>query len=290
MRVFVTGLTGTLGTALARFHAARGDGVWGCARNESRAVEWLAAYSRLATLYVTGADALADPWSDAGRLLPSMDRVYHCAAMKHVDLCESHPSEAVEANVRLTATVTGACRSAEVTAVHISSDKACLPGGVYGATKLLAERVALREGAAVVRMVNIVGSSGSVFEGWRKAVDDGLPVKLTNAKMTRYFISIADAARFIVQEAIPGVVVVPKHVRAAVMGRVAEAVGRVELVGMRPGETLHQHLVAPEEAMVTGETRSVLMPEGRLGGVCSEDAERWDPAELLALAGVPCRS
>lgn len=151
-------MTGTLGTALMRHH--EGDAVFGCSRSEERARAWLADHGRAATLFLADAASLADPSSDVGRLLPTLDRVYHCAAMKHVDLCEANPVECHRQNVERTAVVSAACKLAGVPLVFVSSDKACLPEATYGASKLLAERVALREGAAVVRFGNLIGSSG----------------------------------------------------------------------------------------------------------------------------------
>lgn len=296
MRVFVTGISGSLGSALALLHAGRGDQVWGCSRSEERAVAWLRQHRNVGTLFLANASSLADRHSDAGRLLPSMDRVYHAAAMKHVDTCEAQPAEAVAQNVGLTAVVASACREAGVGLVFVSSDKACLPQGVYGATKLLAERVVLREGGAVVRLGNLIGSSGSVFAAWAGAVRARERVSLTDPDMTRYFLPVDVAARFLAESAEPGKVVIPDPLRAAVMGELAKAVAGplVTVVGRRPGETLHQWLAAPGERVKRGNgavlhaRRLVLAHDGEplADGLCSATAERWDTGELLRAAGV----
>lgn len=291
MRVFITGLSGTLGTAVAALHHARGDQVWGCSRSESRAVEWLERNARVGTLYVCDAGALADGRTDAGRLLHSMDRVYHCAALKHVNICEEQPEEAFRQNVGVTAAVAVACKEAGVPLVFVSSDKACLPTGVYGLTKLAGEKIALRHGAAVVRLGNLIGSSGSVFQAWREAREKGGRVRLTDPEMTRYFLSVPLAAEFLAGYAVPGRVSVPSWLRAACMGEVARAVAgsarEVETVGPRPGETRHQWLVAPGERL-SGDNGRLVLGEGPAHGpgLSSERAERWDVKELLAAAGV----
>lgn len=294
MRIFITGITGTLGTTLAKLHHCQGDQVWGCARNESRAVEWLRSYGYTSTLFVGDASRLADLTTDMGRLLPSLERVYHCAAMKHVDICERQPTESVAQNVTLTKTLATACKWHETEFILISSDKACLPQGVYGATKLLAERVALQEGAAVVRLGNLIGSSGSVFHLW-KNLQPGEPIKVTNRKMTRYFIPVENAAKFISSQNQPGLVVIPNPLPAVEMGEVADAIAKIKSscaveIGNRLAETQHQWLVAPQEPYTISEDKSklVLTKDGYTShsGLCSHTAPRWDVEELLVAAGI----
>lgn len=295
MRVFITGLTGTLGTALARLHAGRGDQVFGCSRSEAAAVAWLKDNGRLATHYLGDAGDVAYPCSDVGRLLPTVDRVYHCAAMKHVDLCEQQPAEAFRQNVQVTEAVAHRCDQLGVPLVVVSTDKACLPTGVYGATKLLAEKISLKHRAAVVRLGNLIGSSGSVFAAWREAREKGNRVRLTDPDMTRFFLSVPAAAQFTADRHEPSRVVIPDPLRAVRMGDAAKAVAgssrEVELVGPRPGETRHQWLVAPGETVRAEDAhcgRYVLDESGTplVNGLSSEWAGRWDTAELLAAAGV----
>lgn len=292
MRVFITGLSGSLGTALAALHHSRGDTVWGCARSEATAVRWLADHWHLATLYVCDAADLAKRCTDAARLLPSMDRVYHCAAMKHVDLCEQQPEEATYQNVVLAGLVAGACHDAGVPLVFAGTDKACMPSGVYGATKLIAERITMRLGGAVVRLGNLVGSSGSVFARWREQAARGAAITLTDPDMTRYFIGVDEAARFMADLCRPECVTIPRGMKAVRMGDVARVVSRgdeVRVIGRRPGESLHQWLISPDEAFHADPERFVLDGEGsrcHAGGISSQDAPPWDVGELLALAGV----
>lgn len=291
MRVFLAGITGTLGSALAHLHHTRGDQVFGCSRNEVAAVAWRVFHPDLAAgLLVADAACLADPKTDVSRLLPTMDRVYHLAALKHVDVCERHPDEAYRQNVELTTIVSAACASAGVPLVFASSDKACLPQGVYGATKLLAERVVLARAGAVVRLGNLIGSSGSVFQLWRDAVARGERIKLTDPEMTRYFIPVEEAAAFMADRAVAGCVATPYPMRAARMGDVAEMIAgrsKVDVIGRRDGETQHQWLIAPGEGMTRG-VGCVLLGgwDKWSAGVSSESSSRWCPRELLEAAGV----
>lgn len=134
--------------------------------------------------------------------------VLHAAAHKHVPLSEDHPREAVRNNligsinaVRA-AIATGASRF-----VLISTDKAVSPRSVMGATKRLAEIAVQREaadaglGCAVVRFGNVLGSSGSVLEIWSREIRDGGPITITDRRMTRYLMTIPEAAGLVLQAA-----------------------------------------------------------------------------------------
>src|ERR1017187_6044126 len=216
MMVFITGLTGTLGTAIAKVHRDRGDVVVGCARSEAKAVEWLRENPDLAILRLCDAKDL-----EQRTMLDGVNKLYHCAAMKHVDMCESDILEAVQQNVHLVDSVSKACYSARIPMVHISTDKACSPCGVYGATKLIAERIALQRGATVVRFDNLIGSSGSVFQLWKQSMDRGQRIRLTDRRMTRFFIPVREAAEYVIS--VPHRDCTFPTMKAACMGDVASA-------------------------------------------------------------------
>jgi UDP-N-acetylglucosamine 4,6-dehydratase len=291
MRVFATGLAGSLGTALARLHHARGDQVFGCSRDETRAVEWLSQNAHLGTLLMADCAALLYPLHDVRSIARTCDVVYHLAAAKHVDLCEQNPETAYLQNVGRTMNVIQFCDEAGIPLVFVSSDKACLPASVYGATKFLAEKMVLRSGGAVVRLGNLIGSSGSVFAKWAKAAQEGEEIEVTDPSMTRFFIPIEDAARFIATQSLPGKVMFPP-MRAARMGDVVDWLRKltsvaVRTVGTRPGESLHQWIAAPGD-MVKSERGRCVLGEGErlLAGWSSELAEPWGPEELLEAAGI----
>lgn len=287
MKVFITGITGTLGSALAELHLARGDKVYGCGRSESKGVEWQKAHPA-ARLFVGQAGNLAVRDSECRLHLYGCDRVYHLAALKHVDVCERQPWEATRNNVDLTQAVATVCEQTGIPLVFASTDKACLPEGVYGSTKLIGERIVLARGGAAVRLGNLIGSSGSVFRTWWSQTEANEPITLTDPTMTRYFIPVAAAALFMADRALPGRVAAPV-MKAATMGAVALqlAGGNVRIVGLRPGETQHQWLAAPQEPVTACKERIVL-GEGvpTAAGLCSAWAQPWDVAELLQHAGV----
>lgn len=288
MRVFITGITGTLGTELARYHAEQGDIVSGCCRSEHRMANWIAANGNLAKAYLGDCLTLDDPTSDIHDELVYADHVYHCAALKHVDICERQPVEAYRQNLRACDIVSRVCQQQEIGLTFISTDKACLPQGVYGATKLLGERIVISRGGAVVRFGNLIGSSGSVFQKWAESARRKEPISLTDYDMTRYFISTKAAARFAAENSLTGFVRIP-NMKAAQMGHIARALQcRINVIGRRPGETQHQWLVAPGESLLDGESSDTLtIGPGKtvVGGLSSQNAHRWSTAELLQIAG-----
>lgn len=256
MRVFITGMTGTLGTAIMLLHWERGDQVTGCSRNEEKAKQWKRR-NPYCELQVRDAKHLFRQHLD------QYDRVYHCAAMKHVDVAEQNPLEACKQNIDLTAHIVN-----ERT-VFISSDKACQAANIYGYTKAIGERIALQAKSAVVRFGNLIGSSGSVLQLWRDAKE----LTLTDPDMTRYFLPIREAAKFAVDDALFGQVRTPTTMKVVRMGDLAAAFDKpCKVTGPRPGETKHQWLVAPGE-VVNGKVWSE--------GLRSDTAPRWDAKELL---------
>lgn len=140
-----------------------------------------------------------------------IDTIYHCAAYKHVPLVEANPLEGIRNNVMGTKAVADAALKTGVERfVLISSDKAVRPTNVMGATKRWAEFVirhygdlAQQKGAAQsfssVRFGNVLGSNGSVVPLFREQIAAGGPVTLTDENMTRYFMSIREAAELIIQ-------------------------------------------------------------------------------------------
>jgi FlaA1/EpsC-like NDP-sugar epimerase len=213
-----------------------------------------------------------------------MDRMYHCAAMKHVNLCEESPHEAALQNVAYTEAVALTCIEHNVPMVFASTDKACMSQGVYGATKLIAERIVLKYGGSVVRLVNLIGSSGSVFQVWKQQIKEGKPITITDPEMTRYFMPVHTATQFMAEHSMPGKVVIP-YCQSVKMGSVANAMGcnNVSVIGFRPGEVCHQWLVSPGEVAQNSLHKIILSQGERWGkGLSSESGPFWNMSELLS--------
>jgi FlaA1/EpsC-like NDP-sugar epimerase len=197
------------------------------------------------------------------------DVVFHAAAHKHVPMLEAHPAEAVRTNVLGTANLLAACRATDVpTFVFISTDKAVRPSSVMGASKHLAEQLVLASGReaggayCAVRFGNVLGSRGSVIPTFMRQIRAGGPVTVTDARMTRFFMSTREAVQLVLQAAAMAqrgevfmlemgepveILDLAKRMIRMAGRRVGEDV-EVRVIGARPGEKLEEQLWLPEEA------------------------------------------
>lgn len=210
------------------------------------------------------------------------DVVLHAAAYKHVPLMELEPAEAIKNNVLGTVQVIEACANHAVERfVLISTDKAVAPVNIMGLTKALAERVmldAVQRGllnAVAVRFGNVLGSRGSVIPIFEEQLRHGGPLTVTDASVTRYFMTIPEAARLVLQaQAIgrPGdifVLEMGEPVRIADLARkmiaLAGVPADIEYVGLRPGEKLHEVLVNECETLMPTEREKIQRVERPTG-------------------------
>jgi FlaA1/EpsC-like NDP-sugar epimerase len=192
--------------------------------------------------------------------------IFHAAAYKHVSLCEANPCEALKNNVfGLMNLLTCADECGCDDFVLISTDKAVKPGGVMGCTKRLGEMILgarpfARMRCLSVRFGNVFGSQGSVVPIFQDQIRRGMPVTVTHAEMTRYFMTIPEAAHLLVQAYGVGdngdilVLDMGEPVRIVdLAGTLIRGFGRseneveIEYIGMRPGEKLHEELFYDSE-------------------------------------------
>lgn len=186
-----------------------------------------------------------------------VNTVYHAAAYKHVTMCERNRRAAERVNVDGTKmTVTRAKALGVQTLVVISSDKAVHPACWMGKTKAKAETVARKAGYCAVRFCNVAGSSGSVIPLFKEQIAKGLPVTVTDAEATRYFISIEDAARLVIEAGALSkggetfVLEAGKPIKIVDLARELGAT-EIKFIGLRPGEKLHEELYAGKPVATT---------------------------------------
>ncbi|MEQ9405270.1 MAG: polysaccharide biosynthesis protein [Cyclobacteriaceae bacterium] len=186
-------------------------------------------------------------------LLKGKDLVIHAAAIKHVVIAEKNPSECKKTNVEGTRNVVLACLEQGVKkALLISTDKAVNPISVYGRSKQVAEQIFLTGNSksesefGVIRLGNILGSRGSVFELFKEQKSQGL-MKVTHQDATRFYITPEDASDFVLNSLIEidtNTIKSPKMKAFRVLD-LAKSVApdcRIEIVGLRPGDKLHEEL------------------------------------------------
>lgn len=199
------------------------------------------------------------------RAMAGIDYVIHAAAMKHVHIAEYNPDECIKTNVGGAQNVVSACLISNVErVVALSTDKACAPINLYGATKLTSDKLFVAANNirgnnpirfSVVRYGNVMGSNGSVIPYFIKKKDEGkLPI--TDPNMTRFNISLqggVDMVMHALEHAWGGEIFVPK-IPSYRITDVADAVApdcEQVVVGIRPGEKVHEEMITPSDSLYT---------------------------------------
>jgi len=205
---------------------------------------------------------------DQGRLERAMhgvDIVIHAAALKQVPACEYNPMEAVKTNILGSSNIIEAALDARVEKVMaLSTDKAVSPINIYGATKLSAEKLFVQSNAyaagtatrfSCVRYGNVVGSRGSVIPIFINQRATG-KLTITDERMTRFWLTLEQGVRFVIrctEDMQGGEVFVPKipSTRIVDLAKVIAPQAEIEVIGIRPGEKLHEVLINEDEARST---------------------------------------
>jgi len=199
------------------------------------------------------------------RAFNGVDYVIHAAAMKHVHIAEYNPDECVKTNVGGAENVIKAALNCGVSkVVALSTDKACAPINLYGATKLTSDKLFIAANNfkgtqdirfSVVRYGNVMGSNGSVMPFFLKRRDTGnLPI--TDPRMTRFNISLADGVKMVLyalEYAWGGELFVPK-IPSYRITDLAQAIGpecNYPVVGIRPGEKIHEEMITSSDSFTT---------------------------------------
>jgi UDP-N-acetylglucosamine 4,6-dehydratase len=193
----------------------------------------------------------------------NIDVVFHCAALKHVDICQFNPLECKRTNVDGTINAIAAAKDSRVKHfIFSSTDKAIDPINTYGKAKALAEDLVLSSNNpdvqgttkfCVYRWGNVVGSQGSVIPLFVKSLRERGEVDITHPEMTRFWLTLDSAVDFMLSTymkadrdramVIPNLAAAPVTDVVRVLANLMRVMYRTNIVGMRPGEKLHESLV-----------------------------------------------
>jgi len=264
-KILITGGTGSLGQALTnRLLSCNVEQIRIFSRNESKQIDMESKFADSRLRFLIG------DVRDLPRLIRAMediDIVFHAAALKHVPIVEYNPFEAIKTNVHGSQNVIDACLHENVEkAICISSDKAVSPLNTYGATKLLMEKLFVtasnylniekyRTKFFVVRYGNVLGSSGSVIPKFIQQIKNNQKITITDPNMTRFSITMDEALDFIFDATKYGKgseTFIPK-LRAYSINDLKQSLVEIlqntdeSIVGIRPGEKLHETLINNEE-------------------------------------------
>ena len=199
------------------------------------------------------------------RALNGIDYVIHAAAMKHVHIAEYNPDECVKTNIGGAENVVQACLANGIKkVVALSTDKAAAPVNLYGATKLVSDKLFIAANNirgwnpitfSVVRYGNVMGSNGSVIPFFLKKRNEGV-LPITNREMTRFTITLVDGVDMVLhalEHAWGGELFVPK-IPSYRITDVAKAIGpdcTQKVVGLRPGEKIHEEMITTSDSFYT---------------------------------------
>lgn len=209
------------------------------------------------------------------RAMNGTDIIVHAAALKHVPVCEYNPIDAMKTNVEGAINVIDAAIDNSVEKVmNISSDKAVYPINLYGATKMVGEKLFIQSNSytgakktmfSCARYGNVIGSSGSVVPLFNEQKSTG-EVTITDEKMTRFWIILEQGVHFVIKSIEimnGGEIFVPKipSMKIIDLADVIAPEANKKIIGIRPGEKVHEILLTREEARHTKETNDYFIIE-----------------------------
>src|SRR3990167_3190321 len=256
MKIFITGITGTLGQRVAELCVNAGHEVIGLSRCEYKSKNLM---NKIKTRIFIGDIRDEDRLFDIFNKEKNIDLIFHFAALKHVDLCEDEIDECIKTNLQGTRNIKAIQDYFKIEKIiFTSTDKAVYPINTYGHCKAISEKIILSNPNNVVcRYGNVLNSRGSVFKIFRDQIINHNKVYITDMEMTRFFISIEDAAKFVfsfIGDSV-GIKIPLLKMRACKISDLALAVicyikrsnvlsPEVQIVetGIRPGEKIHEDM------------------------------------------------
>ena len=264
--ILITGGTGSFGRQFARtlLTSARPRKVVVFSRDELKQYEMAQDFDAPQMRFFIG------DVRDRDRLIQAfdgVDYVVHAAALKHVPIAEYNPFECIKTNIHGAENVIQAAIAAGVTkVVALSTDKAANPINLYGATKLASDKLftaannvvgSRKTRFSVVRYGNVVGSRGSVVPFFRKMIADGAKtLPITDDRMTRFWITLQQGVDFVMKafERMHGGEIFVPRIPSSRIVDLAEALApdlKRDIVGIRPGEKLHEIMCPLDDARLT---------------------------------------
>lgn len=199
------------------------------------------------------------------RAMERIDIVVHAAAMKHVPIAEYNPDECVKTNIGGAENVIRACPETNVSnVVALSTDKACAPINLYGATKLVSDKLFIAANNikgdrdirfSVVRYGNVMGSNGSVIPFFMKCRENGV-IPITDPNMSRFNISLEEGVDMVLHaldKSWGGELWVPKipSYNICVLAKAIAPHCKQEVIGIRPGEKIHEEMISTSDSFST---------------------------------------
>ncbi len=307
-KILITGGTGTFGSAfLDKALAAGAEEVRIFSRDEKKQYDMAQRYRKHDNVRFFLGDIRDRRSIDSA--MQGVDYVFHAAAMKQVPSCEQFPLEAIKTNINGSDNVLSLAVQKRVKkVVCLSTDKAVYPTSAMGMTKAYMEKLAMQRAAdqnrteiCVTRFGNLVASRGSAVPLFIEQVQNGMPITITDPEMTRFMMTVREATDLVEQAFMIGENgdLLVKRSKACTTGDLAKAVCRylnlpadyqTEIIGIRPGEKMHEALLTEEEAylarmkgdyMVVSHKREhygILEAEYR-----SDLAERMSESDVLRL-------
>lgn len=267
-KVLITGFAGSIGSELARQLCTKNK-VYGIDMNETEMFDLIEEYQSTHTTldgFVTYTENKIEGEycdirniNDVQEIFEKFkpDIVFHCAALKHVTPNEFKPIEAIRTNVLGTYNIAYNCQKYGAKLINISTDKVVNADSIMGITKKLAEKICKNMHFNSVRFGNVMGSRGSVIPIWQRQIDQNKALTITDKKMTRYMMTIPDAVELVIKASeMPqdgrivildmGTPVSILELAMAIIKSSGKNVG-IKEIGIRPGETLTETLMTPEE-------------------------------------------
>ena len=258
-KIIITGGSGTVGTAFIQKYYEKFE-FYNISRNELQIAELKRKFPNVKSYVgdILDLDHLINIFEEV-----QPDIVIHSAALKHVNLAEENPTEAIKININGSLNIIKSSIRAQVPiTIGISTDKACDPDSVYGYTKCMMEKMFMehhneKTKFVCTRFANVANSNGSVIPFWKNLKNQGKPLKLTSDKMNRLMFSKEASAKLIYDAYEVAYLMKKPFILSNIMKTVnmldlAKTMSdEIEIVGLRPGEKLNETLVSERELPYT---------------------------------------